>query len=81
VSAVDDTRGELSNMNANTEIRERSVEVNCKGRRVPAVLWIPSSAPAEVPLVLVGRGGGGHKRAPTVLAMARKLRAQPDVRA
>ena len=55
------------------EIRERTVEVHCNGRRVPAVLWIPPGATTPVPLVLVGHGGGGHKRAPTVLAMAEGL--------
>jgi dienelactone hydrolase len=54
-------------------MRERAVEVHCNGRSVPAVVWIPSGATAPVPLVLVGHGGGGHKRAPTVVAMAEGL--------
>ena len=60
-------------MNATAEIRERAVDVHCNGRRVPTVLWIPSRAAAPVPLVLVGHGGGGHKKAPTVVTMAEGL--------
>jgi len=54
-------------------MRELALEVECNGRRVPAVVWIPSNATAPVPLVLVGHGGGGHKKAPTVIAMAEGL--------
>jgi dienelactone hydrolase len=55
------------------EPHERLLEVQCDGRRVPTVLWTPSPAAAPCPLVLIGHGGGGHKRAPTVLAMAEGL--------
>jgi dienelactone hydrolase len=60
-------------MNATTEIRERALEVHCNGRTIPTALWIPSGATAPVPLVLVGHGGGGHKKAPTVVAIAEGL--------
>ena len=60
-------------MTATIEIHERAVQVVCNGRRVPTALWIPPGATAPVPLVLVGHGGGGHKRAPTVVAMAEGL--------
>jgi dienelactone hydrolase len=36
-------------------------------------MWIPPAAQAPVPLVLVGHGGGGHKRAATVVNMAEGL--------
>src|SRR5262245_56000335 len=52
---------------------ERVVAVSCGDRRVPAVVWIPSGVAAPVPLVLVGHGGGGHKRAATVVNMAAGL--------
>ena len=60
-------------MTETAEIHERSLDVQCDGRRVPTVLWTPAAAVAPVPLVLVGHGGGGHKRAPTVVAMAEGL--------
>src|SRR5260370_23808198 len=41
---------------------------------IPGVLWSPAGAPGPRPLVLLGHGGGGgHKRAPNVLARARRL--------
>ena len=49
---------------------QREIEVHCQGRRVPSVLWLPLGVPAPVPLVLVGHGGGGHKRGRTVTARA-----------
>jgi dienelactone hydrolase len=60
-------------MSTSSEIHERSIGVHCNGRTVPALLWIPSGTSAPIPLVLVGHGGGGHKRAPTVVAMAEGL--------
>ncbi len=60
-------------MSPPSAIHERSLEVHCNGRTVPALVWLPSGTTAPVPLVLVGHGGGGHKRAPTVVAMAEGL--------
>ena len=40
---------------------------------IPGVLWSPAGAAGGPPLVLLGHGGGGHKRAPGVLARARRL--------
>jgi dienelactone hydrolase len=41
---------------------------------IPGVLWSPAGAAGRRPLVLLGHGGGGgHKRAPGVLARARRL--------
>lgn len=56
-----------------SDTRELSLDVRCNGRTVPTVLWLPAAATEPVPLVLVGHGGGGHKKAPTVLAMAEGL--------
>jgi dienelactone hydrolase len=63
-------------MTASAQIVERSLEVRCGGRRVPTALWLPVLASHRrfaVPLVLVGHGGGGHKRAPIVVDMAEGL--------
>jgi dienelactone hydrolase len=38
---------------------------------VPGVLWSPASAPGNAPLVLMGHGGGLHKKTPALAARAR----------
>jgi len=38
---------------------------------IPGVMWSPADAPEEHPLVLIGHGGGQHKKAPGVVARAR----------
>jgi alpha-beta hydrolase superfamily lysophospholipase len=37
---------------------------------VPGVLWSPASAAADAPLVLMGHGGGLHKKTPALAARA-----------
>jgi hypothetical protein len=39
--------------------------------QVPGVLWSPVSPAAGAPLLLMGHGGGLHKRAPGLVARAR----------
>ena len=53
-----------------TEIVERELDVTASGRRVPTILWTPKIANEPVPIVLVGHGGGQHKRVPLILNMA-----------
>src|SRR5580704_14568948 len=38
---------------------------------IPGVLWFPAGAAGPRPLVLLGHGGGNHKRGPGVLNRAR----------
>lgn len=52
---------------------ERRLEIPVADRLVPAVVWTPPAGDAPPPLVLVGHGGGGHKRAPQVIDMAEGL--------
>ncbi|MFJ3188018.1 dienelactone hydrolase family protein [Streptomyces halstedii] len=40
---------------------------------LPGALWTPDGATGTRPLVLMGHGGGQHKRAPDVLARARRF--------
>jgi pimeloyl-ACP methyl ester carboxylesterase len=40
---------------------------------VPGVLWSPSSAAERAPLVLLGHGGGTHKKAPAMTGRAQLL--------
>ena len=50
---------------------ERSFRVTWSGGRVPGVLWLPSLSSGPAPLVLIGHGGGGHKRSARVVEHAR----------
>jgi poly(3-hydroxybutyrate) depolymerase len=49
---------------------ERELDVMTSGHRVPTVLWTPREIAGPRPLVLVGHGGGGDRRARWVVAMA-----------
>jgi dienelactone hydrolase len=52
---------------------ERRFDVDGDREVVPGILWTPEAATGSRPLVLVGHGGGGHKRMPYVLSLARRL--------
>jgi dienelactone hydrolase len=52
---------------------ERAFEVAGDGEVVPGIVWTPEGATGSRPLVLVGHGGGGDKRMPYVLSLARRL--------
>ncbi|MBD0669722.1 dienelactone hydrolase family protein [Streptomyces sp. CBMA156] len=43
------------------------------GGGVPGVLWTPEGATGPRPLILVGHGGGRHKKAPGVVARAHRF--------
>jgi dienelactone hydrolase len=40
---------------------------------VPCILWTPDSAGGPRPLILLGHGGGQHKKAPGIVARARRF--------
>jgi pimeloyl-ACP methyl ester carboxylesterase len=40
---------------------------------ITGVVWTPDGVSGQVPLVLIGHGGGQHKRAPGVLARAQRF--------
>jgi dienelactone hydrolase len=40
---------------------------------IPGVLWTPEGAAGRRPLILMGHGGGQHKKAPGVVARARRF--------
>jgi dienelactone hydrolase len=42
---------------------------------IPGVLWTPEDAHGTRPLILMGHGGGQHKKAPGILARARRFAA------
>src|ERR1700743_1060479 len=43
---------------------------------IPGLLWTPQDAPAPRPLILMGHGGGQHKRAPGIVARAVRFAAE-----
>src|SRR5260370_40030154 len=43
---------------------------------IPGVLWTPEGGSGTRPLILMGHGGGQHKKAPDILARARRLAAE-----
>ena len=43
---------------------------------IPGVLWTPEGAPGIRPLIVMGHGGGQHKKAPGILARARRFAAE-----
>ncbi|HEY1624544.1 MAG TPA: alpha/beta hydrolase [Streptosporangiaceae bacterium] len=56
-------------------------ETSCDGVReqlfalgeIPGVLWTPDDAAGTRPLILMGHGGGQHKKAPGIVARARRF--------
>jgi dienelactone hydrolase len=43
---------------------------------IPGVLWTPEGAAGPRPLILMGHGGGQHKKAPGIVAHARRFVAE-----
>jgi dienelactone hydrolase len=43
---------------------------------LPGVLWTPEGAAGPRPVILLGHGGGEHKKAPGIVALARRLVAE-----
>ncbi|MEX1023421.1 MAG: alpha/beta fold hydrolase [Dehalococcoidia bacterium] len=56
-------------------VTERGFAVTREGDPdpIPGILWMPETVTGPMPLVLIGHGGGGNKRAATHLAIARRL--------
>jgi dienelactone hydrolase len=45
---------------------------------IPGVLWTPAGAAGTRPLILMGHGGGQHKKAPDIVGRARRFVAECD---
>ncbi len=43
---------------------------------IPGLLWTPDGAAGARPLILMGHGGGQHKKAPGIVARARRFAAE-----
>ena len=52
---------------------EQRFDLDCEGRRVPGILWMPEGAKEASALALLGHGGSLHKRADYILGTARRL--------
>ena len=66
---------ELTTETTERGVTERDFVVDGPREPVPGVLWTPAAAATAWPrpLVLMGHGGSQHKRAPNVVALARRL--------
>ncbi len=53
-------------------VSERDFVIRAGKRDVPGVLWMPDHASDPRPLVLLGHGGGGHKRQNYITSLARR---------
>ncbi|WP_214414179.1 dienelactone hydrolase family protein [Sphaerisporangium fuscum] len=45
---------------------------------IPGVLWTPEGAAGTRPLIVMGHGGGQHKKAPDILGLARRFVTECD---
>jgi dienelactone hydrolase len=54
-------------------VTEQRVDFAASRGEVPGILWLPEGASGPRPVVLLGHGGTQHKRAPNLLALARRL--------
>lgn len=61
------------------ETEEMELTVVSNGHAVPTVVWLPKTTATTPSLVLVGHGGGGNKRAATVLKMAEGLATEHGI--
>jgi len=57
---------------ASGAVSERDFDLTVDDARVPATIWAPSDARSPRPLVLMGHGGGQHRREPALTARARR---------
>jgi len=54
-------------------VTERDFQVTGHEGNVPGVLWTPENRSEPTPLVLIGHGGGGHKRDDHLVGLARRF--------
>ena len=57
-------------------VTERLFTLTSTVGEIPGVLWTPDGAAGPRPLILMGHGGGQHKKAPGIVARARRFAAE-----
>jgi dienelactone hydrolase len=57
-------------------VTERLFMLIVTSGEIPGVLWTPDGATGTGPLILMGHGGGQHKKAPGIVARARRFAAE-----
>lgn len=57
-------------------VSEQSFTLSSSFDDIPGVLWSPDAATGTCPLIVIGHGGGQHKKAPGVEARARRFVAE-----
>ena len=62
-------------------VTERRFDLERESGSVPGILWTPAQHDRPVPLVLMGHGGSGHKRADRQLMLARRFASVAQVAA
>jgi len=62
-------------------VTERRFDLERESGIVPGILWTPAQHDRPVPLVLMGHGGSGHKRADRQLMLARRFAGVAQVAA
>jgi len=64
---------EITNESVAKGVAEGCFQLGVGGEMVPGIIWRPEHASGPTPVVLIGHGGTQHKRAPNVLALARRF--------
>ncbi|HEY3001065.1 MAG TPA: hypothetical protein VGJ44_01835 [Kribbellaceae bacterium] len=62
-------------------VTERRFDLVRDGGVVPGVVWLPAQPERQLPLVLMGHGGSGHKRADRQLRLGRRLAGEQQIAA
>lgn len=62
-------------------VLERSFRLRRAASIVPGLLWLPSAAVCEPPVVLLGHGGSGHKRSQRIVSLGRWFASHAGVAA
>jgi dienelactone hydrolase len=57
-------------------VTEQLFTLTSASGEIPGVLWTPDGAAGVRPLILMGHGGGQHKKAPGIVARARRFAAE-----
>ncbi|WP_223839396.1 dienelactone hydrolase family protein [Nocardiopsis deserti] len=70
------TRMRLTSQTSSDGVTEHLFTLSFSSGEIPGVLWTPDGATGPRPLILMGHGGGQHKKAPGIVARARRFAAE-----